>query len=699
MPSKAVTQQTAVQLLGEQESSWRAASKRPVGRLLVFVGWPLGVVLLLAAYRELLLGAGLSGTGLTAVLLLFVPFGLFLAIGMTTWILGVVASARKRLPAALQWPVECSVKGLTVQTAIVFPIKNEDTAQVFANVATVREELRDIGADHLFDIYVVSNSDDPNCWVEEELAWHTVSRKSDRVFYWRRHRKEGRKPANIAEFCERWGSRYEYMVPFDADSLMSADTLITLVHLMECNPRTALMQTSTDQVNGQTLFARLQQFDGLDNGRLVSWGERVWQGPASTYYGHNAIIRIAPFMEHCGLPRLPGPPPFGGDLISHDYVEAALLRRAGWDVWLVPELEESYEECPATLEEFFRRDRRWRQGDITNLQLLATPKLPLTGRVRFLITALRDLSPPLLLILVGLIIGLADSPAIAASAIAIPVLIWDFSCRMGWAGVPVVSFGLSVYTRSINQDGLPVLRRFCSRILVQVLWLVAVPTRLLTYVSFVVGFACGRDVGWTTHRRTGHRSTLNHSIRAYWWHVLFGAAVTVVLILTDSWALEWLTPVLLAWILTVPLTLAFDSRRIGLLARRAGVLLTPEEHAPPPIVTRSHELAKAIRDELPPQAWHAALIEETAMAVHQAFLAHGPPLSPQDREAATAAATKYRASTASAGNHTALTNAEKMALLRDPERVWLTIPLAAPVICYPAAVPTRMPEQQLTRPR
>jgi membrane glycosyltransferase len=183
MPSKAVAQQTAVQLLGEQESSWRAASKRPVGRLLVFVGWPLGVVLLLAAYRELLLGAGLSGTGLTAVLLLFVPFGLFLAIGMTTWILGVVASARKRLPAALQWPVECSVKGLTVQTAIVFPIKNEDTAQVFANVATVREELRDIGANHLFDIYVVSNSDDPNCWVEEELAWHTVSRKYDRAFY------------------------------------------------------------------------------------------------------------------------------------------------------------------------------------------------------------------------------------------------------------------------------------------------------------------------------------------------------------------------------------------------------------------------------------------------------------------------------------------------------------------------------------
>jgi membrane glycosyltransferase len=697
MPPKAVDQQDRARLFEEQESAWRAASKRPAGLLLMCVGWPLGVVLLLAGYRELLLGAGLSGAGLAAVLLLFVPFGMFLTTGATTWVLGVVAAARRRVPNALHWPAAGSVADVTVQTAIVYPIKNEDTAQVFANVAAIRESLQEAGAERFFDIYVVSNSDDPNCWVEEELAWQSVSSRSGGIYYWRRHRKEGKKPANIAEFCERWGSRYEYMVVLDADSLMSADCLVTLVGLMEYNPQSALMQTAPNIIKGQTLWARLQQFTLWSNGRIVQWGERVWQGAAGAYYGHNAIIRIAPFMKHCGLPHLPGTPPFGGDILSHDFVEAALLSRAGWEVWLVPELEGSYEECPTTLEEHFRRDRRWFQGDFVNLRLLATPKLPPAGRVRFVMSALRDMSPPLLPVLCGLIVGLSDSPAFAASAIFFPFLVWDFSCRQSWAGVPAIGFGISVYTRSVTQQGLPVLRSFCNRILDQVLWLITAPIRLLTYAMFVVEIACGQDAGWTTMRRSAHRATLSQSIRIYCPHTVIGVTVLAVLIFTDSWAVWWLAPVLLSWILTVPLTLAFGSRRIGALARRAGVLLTPEENAPPPIMTRSQELSAVIRQELPHQAWRAALTEETAMAVHQAFLAHGAPLTPQDQESAMAAAAKYRAGTASAGNETTLTDAEKMALLRNPERVWRDTPPPTPVIRYPAALPTRMPEQQLTR--
>lgn len=367
-------QKTRVQLSDEQAGPARAGARRPAGLLLMYVGWPVCLFLMLAGYRELLLAAGLSGAGLASVLALFAPFAMISSSGVTTWCLGVVAAARRRVPDGLRWQGLNPVAGLTVQTAIVYPIKNEDTAQVFGNVAAIREALGEAGAGHLFDVYIVSNSDDPNCWVEEELAWYAVSSTWTGVYYWRRHRKRGKKTANIAEFCEKWGSRYEYMVVLDADSLMSADCLLTLVGLMECNPRAGLMQTAPNIVKGRTLWARLQQFTIWSNARIVQWGERVWQGSTCVYYGHNAIIRIAPFMKHCGLPHLPGKPPFGGDILSHDFVEAALLSRAGWQVWLVPELEGSYEEAPTTLDEYFRRDRRWFQGDFVNLHLMGTPK-------------------------------------------------------------------------------------------------------------------------------------------------------------------------------------------------------------------------------------------------------------------------------------------------------------------------------------
>jgi membrane glycosyltransferase len=315
-------------------------------------------------------------------------------------------------------------------------------------------------------------------------------------------------------------------------------------------------------------------------------------------------------------------------------------------------------------------------------------------------TALRDMSPPLLLVLCGLIIGLADSPVPGGSALLIPFLIWDFSCRQSWAGVPAVGLGISIYTRSVNQQHLPVLRSLCNSILDQILWLTAAPIRLLTYALFGMEFVRRRDAGWATLRRSVHRSTtLSHRFRLYCPHTLFGLTVAAVLLVTDSWAVWWIAPVLLSWILAVPLTLAFGSQRIGALTRRAGILPITEEQTPPPIMTRAHELSEAIREELPRQAWHAALTEETAMAVHHAFLAHGAPLTLQDREAAAAAAAKYRAGTVSTGDHTALTDAEKIALLREPERLWRGTPATTPVIRFPAAEPTRMPDQQLTRQR
>ncbi|MFI6040176.1 glucans biosynthesis glucosyltransferase MdoH [Nocardia sp. NPDC051321] len=674
-----------------EHSNALAAAKRPVGLTLICVGWPLSLVLLLAGYRELLLGAGLSGTGLKMVQLLSVPFAIFLTIGANTWVLGAVAAARRRVPQGLLWPDSTTAADLGVSSAIVFPIKNEDTAQVFANVAAMAESLRATGAQELFDIYVISNSDDPDCWVEEELAWHAVSGMFDRVYYWRRHREQGRKPANITEFCERWGAGYEYMVTMDADSLMSADCLLTLVGLMQANPGAALMQTAPNIIKGRTLWARLQQFTIWSNARIVQWGERVWQGAAGAYYGHNAIIRIAPFMQHCGLPVVPGRPPFGGDILSHDFVEAALLSRAGWQVWLVPELEGSYEECPPTFDEYFRRDRRWFQGDFVNFRLIGTSKLPPAGRIRFAMAAVRDVSTPLLLLLCGLIIAQADRPGYGAAAIFVPLLVWDFAARQSWAGVPAIGFGISVYNRSVTQQRVPVWRSLGNRFLDQILWLLTTPTRLLTHALFVVELAYGRDAGWTTLRRTPDMSTRSQNIGLYFAHTAFGTGVTTTLIVTNSWALWWISPVLACWICTVPIARMFSSTRLGGFTQQAGILLIPEENVPPPIITRSEQLAEIIGKQLPPHAWQAALTDETAAAIHRGFLAHAAPLTAQQRTEAAAAAQKYRAGTSA---RMGMTTAEKTALLRAPQNLADNPPSALP-IDYPPLIPTPMPEQQL----
>lgn len=662
----------------------------------MFVGWPASVLLLLAGYYELLLAAGLSGAGLAVVLSLFVPFAIFLTTGSWTAVLGVVAATRRQIPDSLRAPTSGSAATPTAKTAIVYPIKNEDTARVFANVAAIRESLTQLGVQHLFDLYVVSNSDDPNCWVEEEVAWRSVASGATGIYYWRRHRREGRKPANIAEFCERWGSRYKYMVVLDADSLMSADCLINLVAMMERDQKAALLQTSPDFIDGETLFARLQQFSAWRNGKIVQWGERVWQGSAGTYYGHNAIIRIAPFMQNCGLPRLSGGPPFGGDILSHDFVEAALLSRAGWDVWLVPELEGSYENCPATLEEHFQRDRRWYQGDMLNLRLLTTPNLPLTGRIRFATSALRDIASALLLVLCGALIGLTDAPTFAVPALLIPFLVLDFSCRVSSAGVPALGLGLSASTRSIRQQRMSVLHVLGNKVLEQALWLITAPIRLLTNAIFIAELAAGQDSGWRALPRAADQPTLRQLLRFYSPHLLGAPMVALILLLTDSWALWWLTPVLLSWILAIPLTRALGSQRIGALARRAGALLVPKERTPPPIMTRAQELSAIIRAKLPAPAWQAALTDEAVMALHWAFLAHGTPLTAEERRAAIAAAAKYHASAASPGGRMTLTKAEKMALLRDPGRLWGAPPSHVQTIEYPASMPTPMPEQQLT---
>jgi membrane glycosyltransferase len=620
---------------------------------------------------------GIAGMHRAVILTLFVVLMSQLVLYLFTTFLGIMAMITRARPKGLVWPDELTlVNGLNKRTAIVCPIKNEDSAHVFANTQAMYESIKEIGASHLFDTYVVSNSDDPDCWVEEEMAWHALSQETDQIFYWKRQRAMGRKTANIAEFCDRWGTSYEYMVVLDADSLLTADALISLVNLMEHNPRAGVIQLPTTFVNIRTLFARIQQFANWAHGQVAWWGDRSWQGRAGPYCGHNAIVRLAPFMANCELPRLSGRPPLGGELLSHDFVEAALLGRAGWDVWFVPEVSGSYEECPPTIIDYVRRDRRWCQGDMQNLRLLFTPGLPFVSRLRFVISALQFVSAPLFLTLLVLLwqwstmvggttsVGCGTlSDAYGSCAIDyqgmlpffIPLVVWGATRMIGLTAVLLANRG--------RAGGMSVLRAVFSAVLEQLISTLTAPILVFSHTRFVVEVLSGRDGGWSTQRHVSRRPCLRRTVSFHASATAIGVVMLSVVTLFAPPLLWWFAPMLVGWILSTPLSLLTGSASVGRLASRFRLFVTPHEDVLPPVVARARELRDIMRRGLPQNSatWRQVLTDPGARAMHLALLAHAVPLSANDRATAELAALKLR-------DGERLSAIEKLALLRDPDQ-------------------------------
>src|SRR6185437_6174339 len=255
---------------------------------------------------------------------------------------------------------------LATRTALLMPCYNETPARVMAGLQAIWESLRDIDAAEVFDIFILSDTTDPDVWVEEEAAFLALRQRTGAacLFYRRRRKNVARKAGNIADWVTRWGSAYPHFLILDADSVMQAETLVRLVAAIEAHPDVGLIQTLPIITGGTTFFARLQQFAGRVYGPLIAHGIAWWHGAEGNYWGHNALIRTRAFAEQAGLPELSGRRPFGGHILSHDFVEAALIRRGGWAVHMAPALTGSYEESPPSLTDLAVRDRRWCQGNL-----------------------------------------------------------------------------------------------------------------------------------------------------------------------------------------------------------------------------------------------------------------------------------------------------------------------------------------------
>ena len=317
-------------------------------------------------FADLLWRTGWSASR-TFLLVLFIILFFLAAIGCMHGVFGLVLRIfgdRRRITRLADYRSQ-SIAGTS--TALVFPIYNEDVVRVYEGLRATYESLEKTGQLERFDFFILSDSTNPDKWIEEERRWFDLIRDLDalgRIYYRRRVSNEGKKSGNIRDFLNAWGRRYRYFIVFDADSVMRGETVVDLVKLMEAHPGVGLIQTVPALVNAESLFGRIQQFAN----RLYAPGlhRRVnfWSQSFGNYWGHNAIIRTEPFMQYCDLPQLPGRKPFGGQILSHDFVEAALMLREDWEVWFAYDLEGSYEEVPQGLIESAQRDHRWCQGNL-----------------------------------------------------------------------------------------------------------------------------------------------------------------------------------------------------------------------------------------------------------------------------------------------------------------------------------------------
>ena len=337
-----------------------------------------------------------------ALIVLFTLNFSWIALAFATALVGFVAVLRAGPPPPRP-------KSLAARTAIVMPIYDEAPARVFGAVAAMREAVEATGLGAAFDWFWLSDTTDPDVFLAEEAAYLRLRAEQGadaRLFYRHRPRNRRRKAGNIEDFVARHGGAYDHMLVLDADSLMSGDAIVALAGAMEADPRLGILQSPPLIVNRNTFFARLQQFAARVAGPVVAQGLASWSGDDGNYWGHNAIIRMRAFAAHCGLPDLPGGPPFGGLVMSHDFVEAALIRRAGWAVRMAPSsLGGSYEESPPTPLDLAQRDRRWCQGNLQHARVIGARGFALASRQHFATGIFGYLASPFWLL--QLLLGMA----------------------------------------------------------------------------------------------------------------------------------------------------------------------------------------------------------------------------------------------------------------------------------------------------
>ncbi|MDM0017760.1 glucans biosynthesis glucosyltransferase MdoH [Variovorax saccharolyticus] len=517
--------------------------------------------------------------------------------GFVTALMGFYVSVRGDKHALSGKQVADHPMNPEARTAIIMPICNEDVSTVFAGLRATCESVASTGHAKQFDVFVLSDSYTPEIAAAERAAWEDLraalaespNQPQVEVYYRLRTRRTHRKAGNVADFCRRWGKDYRYMVVLDADSVMSGDCLTSMVKLMEANPTAGIIQTATQAIGHVTLHARAQQFASRMTGRLFTLGMQFWQLGESHYWGHNAIIRVQPFMDHCALAPIKGKGGMSGGIMSHDFVEAALMRRAGFHVWLVADLVGSYEQQPPDLLSELQRDRRWCQGNLQNARLMAEPGLHPVHRAMFVTGTMAYASAPLWLafLTLGTALWLTGS-SVVEHWLAMPMELaglWLWTLCLLF--LPRILGLVAVVIRGEQRQFGGVGGLLKSAALESAMAIVQAPVRMLAHSLFVVVALTGLKLDWKSPPREAAAVSWRIAVSQLAPMSFVIAALAVGIALIDASALTWLMPVGLPLLLAIPLTVLTSQIGFGIALRDRGFLLIPEESRSPAVLRRA----------------------------------------------------------------------------------------------------------------
>jgi membrane glycosyltransferase len=502
--------------------------------------------------------------------------------------IGLLIMRFARDPVVAVIPIAGRVRGdepITASTAILVCIRNEPPARVIRCLAPMMGGLAAPGVGERFHLYVLSDTSDPTIAAAEEECFASLAnawRDRIAVTYRRRAHNAGFKAGNIRDFCDRWGSQHDFALVLDADSVMTASAVLRLVRIMQVAPRLGILQSLVIGMPSTSAFARLFQFGMRLSMRSYTIGSAWWQGDCGPYWGHNAIVRLAPFMAHCHLPVLSESALVSGHVLSHDQVEAVLMRRAGYEVRVLPEEGGSFEQNPPTLIEFIRRDLRWCQGNMQYWHFLVMPGLKPVSRYQLSFAILMFLGSPAwmgLLVLGTAAVALAGSPDAfirpgAGMALFVTVLIMWFA--------PNIATAIDVLARPQLRSAFGGGIRFTLSAVAQTIFvLLLLPIMWFGHTLFLARLLLGRSVGWTAQARDDHEVPLWLAARQLWPQTLLGLWTMAVLGSTVPAAIPYALFIAGGLAVSIPFAVLTAAPGLGRALVRVGFCRLPEETARP----------------------------------------------------------------------------------------------------------------------
>jgi membrane glycosyltransferase len=518
-----------------------------------------------------------------AILALFAITLPWMVLGFWNAVIGLLIMRFAVDPAAAVIPAAARIHGneaVTSPTAIVMCIRNEVPDRTIRNLEPMMAGLAASGFAERFHIFVLSDTDNAEIAPHEEASYSALAsqwRGKIALTYRRREINTGYKAGNIRDFCARWGNDYEFAVTLDADSFMTAEAILRLVRIMQADPRLGILQGLVVGLPSTSAFARIFQFGMRLGMRSYTIGSAWWQGDCGPYWGHNAMLRLAPFTAHCELSLTEG-----SHILSHDQIEAVLMCRAGYDVRVLPEDELGWEENPPTLIEFSRRDLRWCEGNMQYWRFLFLAGIKPVSRCQLAIAILMFIGSPAwmgMLILSTLSLAVAEASGDfirpdAGIVLLVLVLVMWFS--------PIIATALDTLLRPDLRRNFGGAVRFSANVVTGIIFSILLcPIMWFGHTIFLTGLLFGREIGWIGQTRDDHAVPFALALRNLWPHTLLGWSVIGMLAMTHPAAIPYALFLAAGPALAIPLAVISAHPAVGRMMARTGIGRLPEETAPP----------------------------------------------------------------------------------------------------------------------